>query len=48
MLTRSFNLLLSHRSIWNIQRIYWFDWRDPGRGLALCESVHPVRQRRPS
>ena len=29
MLTSSFKLILSHRSDWNVQRLYWFDWRDP-------------------
>jgi hypothetical protein len=32
MLTRSVNLILSHRSAWNLQRVYWFDWRDPPPG----------------
>jgi hypothetical protein len=29
MLTRYFRLILSHRRAWNVQRLYWFHWRDP-------------------
>ena len=29
MLTRSFKLILGHRSAWNVQRVFWFHWRDP-------------------
>jgi len=29
LLTRSVKLILTHRSAWNLQRLYWFDWRDP-------------------
>jgi hypothetical protein len=29
MLTRYFNVILGHRRAWNVQRIYWFHWRDP-------------------
>jgi hypothetical protein len=32
MLSNSFKLVLSMRSTWNIQRIYWFLWRDPEPG----------------
>ena len=29
MLTQSFALILANRSAWNVQRLYWFFWRDP-------------------
>jgi Ca2+-binding RTX toxin-like protein len=29
MLSTSFNLVLSMRSDWNVQRVFWFYWRDP-------------------
>jgi hypothetical protein len=32
MLTRAYKLVLSYRRAWNVQRLYWFDWRDPPAG----------------
>ncbi len=32
LLFNSFKLLLLRRSDWNIQRVYWFLWRDPAPG----------------
>ncbi len=29
MLNRSFKMILAHRTAWNIQRLFWFHWRDP-------------------
>ncbi len=29
LLTRYFRLILAHRRAWNVQRLYWFHWRDP-------------------
>jgi Glycosyl hydrolase catalytic core len=37
MLTRSFKPILAHRSAWNLQRLYWFDWRDPPPGSHYNE-----------
>ncbi len=37
MLNRTFNLILAHRSAWNVQRLYWFDWRDPAPGSHYAE-----------
>jgi hypothetical protein len=37
MLTKSVNLILNHRSAWNLQRIYWFDWRDPAPGSPYAD-----------
>ena len=34
MLNGAFKLILSKRSEWNIQRLFWFHWRDP-------QSAHP-------
>ncbi len=37
MLTRSVKLILSHRSAWNVQRVFWFDWRDPAPGSPFAD-----------
>jgi hypothetical protein len=29
LLTASFKLILNRRKAWNVQRLFWFDWRDP-------------------
>src|SRR5439155_3948502 len=29
MLSASYKLILSNRSAWNVQRVFWFYWRDP-------------------
>ena len=29
LLAGSFKLLSDHRKDWNVQRVFWFDWRDP-------------------
>ncbi len=31
-LTSSFNMLLANRNAWNLQRVFWFLWRDPAPG----------------
>ena len=39
LLINSFNLFLSNRRLWNLQRVYWFLWRDPAPGsdfARLC------------
>jgi polysaccharide biosynthesis protein PslG len=38
MLKRSFRLILHRRKLWRIQRVYWFDWRDPAgpSGPVTC------------
>jgi hypothetical protein len=37
LLTGSFNLILSNRKAWNVQRVFWFDWRDPpSSGPVKC------------
>jgi hypothetical protein len=39
MLVDSFNRVLDNRRAWNVQRIYWFIWRDPKPGspqATLC------------
>jgi GH35 family endo-1,4-beta-xylanase len=35
LLSDSFKLILSHRKAWNVQRVFWFDWRDPGNPEAV-------------
>jgi hypothetical protein len=44
MLRDSFNLVLSHRGAWNVQRLFWFLWRDPPPssgtgGCSFCASA---------
>ncbi len=36
LLTGAFRLLLSHRAAWNVQRVFWYHWRDPRRSQANC------------
>ena len=36
LLINSFNLFLTHRRQWNLQRLYWFLWRDPPTGSAYA------------
>jgi hypothetical protein len=39
-LTNSYKMLLANRTAWNLQRVYWFLWRDPqpgtGPGCSFC------------
>ena len=30
-----FELILNHRRAWNVQRVFWFDWRDPAPASKL-------------
>jgi hypothetical protein len=44
LLDESFKLIKSHRDAWNVQRVFWFDWRDPppggkGGGCSFCVSA---------
>jgi hypothetical protein len=43
MLRKSFALVLHHRKPWHVQRLFWFDWRDPARGVggycSFCPSA---------
>jgi hypothetical protein len=31
LLSGSFKLIRRHRNAWKVQRVFWFDWRDPGK-----------------
>ena len=51
MLRDSFEMLLAHRKAWNVQRLYWFLWRDPpaspgGGGCSFCDSAGLLRNNR--
>ena len=35
-LTNSFRMLLNNRTAWNLQRVFWFLWRDPEPGSVLA------------
>jgi polysaccharide biosynthesis protein PslG len=43
LLEGSFRLILDHRSAWHVQRLFWFDWRDPAPGApqacSFCSSA---------
>jgi polysaccharide biosynthesis protein PslG len=34
LLTGSFSAILRNREAWNVQRVFWFDWRDPSNAQA--------------
>jgi hypothetical protein len=34
LLTAAFKLILNNRRAWNVQRLMWFDWRDPSSAQA--------------
>jgi polysaccharide biosynthesis protein PslG len=36
-LSASFELILGHRSAWNVQRVFWFYWRDPAPNEQAVE-----------
>ena len=36
LLRGAFRLLLTHRAAWNVQRVFWYHWRDPRRSQANC------------
>jgi hypothetical protein len=36
-LTASYNMLLANRKAWNLQRVYWFLWRDPPAGSDFAD-----------
>ena len=43
LLEESFRLILDHRSTWHVERLFWFDWRDPAPGTpqacSFCASA---------
>jgi hypothetical protein len=47
MLRRSMRMILSHRRAWNVQRLFWFHWRDPRTAQAgtcsFCGSAGLLR-----
>jgi hypothetical protein len=47
MLRDSYRMLLTQRRAWNVQRLYWFLWRDPatggGTGCSFCGSAGLLR-----
>ena len=44
MLTGSYNMILRNRTAWNVERLFWYHWRDPDR---RCGVVQLLRQRGP-
>jgi hypothetical protein len=36
MLRASFDRILEHRPSWNVQRLFWYHWRDPRDQVATC------------
>jgi polysaccharide biosynthesis protein PslG len=48
LLKRSFELVLRHRRVWNVRRLFWYDWRDPAPGsdfgnCSFCGSAGLLR-----
>jgi hypothetical protein len=37
LLISTFNLILQNRTAWNIQRLFWFLWRDPASGSEYAQ-----------
>ena len=50
----TFNLVLANRKGWNVQRLFWYRWRDPNNPQASCSFcgsagfLKPNKQRKPS
>ncbi len=36
-LTQSYNMFLANRNAWNLQRVFWFFWRDPKAGSSAAK-----------
>ncbi len=36
LLRDAFKIILGHRAVWNVQRVFWYHWRDPRRPQASC------------
>ena len=42
LLSGAFKLILRHRKDWNVERVFWFDWRDPDDDEAVrCSFCAP-------
>jgi hypothetical protein len=37
LLIKSFKLILNNRTAWNVQRLFWFLWRDPEAGSPYAK-----------
>jgi Glycosyl hydrolase catalytic core/RTX calcium-binding nonapeptide repeat (4 copies)/Bacterial Ig-like domain len=50
MLRDSFRMILNNRQAWNVQRLFWYRWRDPpaplGGGCSFCASAGLLRYNR--
>ena len=50
----TFNLVLDNRKAWNVQRLFWYRWRDPADPQATCSFcgsagfLKPNKDRKPS
>jgi hypothetical protein len=36
MLRNAYEMILTNRSAWNVQRLFWYHWRDPLHVMASC------------
>jgi hypothetical protein len=36
MLNRAYTEILGHRKAWNVERLFWYHWRDPADPVATC------------
>ena len=50
MLKKSFRFVLKKRRAWHLERLFWFDWRDPRAntrvGCSFCDSAGLLRHNR--
>jgi Big-like domain-containing protein/putative glycosyl hydrolase len=51
LLRSSYNMILNSRKAWNVQRLFWFYWRDPAPGdetapCSFCRSAGLLRSNR--
>jgi hypothetical protein len=50
LLTEAYSLLLRERTAWHIDRVYWFEWRDPPPSsevaCSFCSSAGLLRNDR--
>jgi hypothetical protein len=50
LLTEAFSLLLRERTTWHLDRVYWFEWRDPPPSAevacSFCSSAGLLRNDR--
>ena len=50
LLSQSFELITKNRETWHVQRVFWFDWRDPPKGApqscSFCSTAGLLKNNR--